>query len=50
MIRNKSGFTMTELMVVLGIIAIASAIAVPNFSLLHLRRRVCRRCGRVPMR
>jgi prepilin-type N-terminal cleavage/methylation domain-containing protein len=49
MIRNKSGFTMTELMVVLGIIAIASAIAVPNF-MLHLRRRVCRRCGRVPMR
>jgi prepilin-type N-terminal cleavage/methylation domain-containing protein len=32
MIRNKSGFTMTELMVVLGIIAIASAIAVPNFN------------------
>ena len=31
MIRNKSGFTMTELMMVIGIIAIASAIAVPNF-------------------
>ncbi|UCG06201.1 MAG: GspH/FimT family protein [Desulfobacterales bacterium] len=31
MIRNKSGFTFTELMTVLGIIAIASAIAVPNF-------------------
>ena len=31
MIRNKSGFTMTELMMVIGVIAIASAIAVPNF-------------------
>ena len=31
MIRNKSGFTMTELMTVIGVIAIASAIAVPNF-------------------
>jgi type IV fimbrial biogenesis protein FimT len=31
MIRNKSGFTMTELMMVIGVIAIASVIAVPNF-------------------
>jgi type IV fimbrial biogenesis protein FimT len=31
MIRNKSGFTMTELMTTIGIIAIISAIAVPNF-------------------
>lgn len=31
MIRNKSGFSMTELMMVIGVIAIASAIAVPNF-------------------
>jgi prepilin-type N-terminal cleavage/methylation domain-containing protein len=31
MIRKKSGFTTTELMTVIGIIAIASAIAVPNF-------------------
>ena len=31
MIRNKSGFTMAELMMAISIIAIISAIAVPNF-------------------
>jgi type IV fimbrial biogenesis protein FimT len=30
MIRNKSGFTMAELMMVIAVVAIASAIAVPN--------------------
>ncbi|MGD8521325.1 MAG: GspH/FimT family protein [Desulfobacterales bacterium] len=31
MIRNKSGFTMAELMMVISVIAIISAITVPNF-------------------
>ena len=35
--RNKKGFTLLELMIVIGIIAILAAIAIPQFSAFRLR-------------
>lgn len=39
-IRNSKGFTMVEIMVVIGILAIILAIAVPNFAAMQRKTRI----------